>query len=74
MNTDKRKALVTGESRGIGFGIAHSNFYNKPVDNLITFEWQHSAEDFAKVINGGIIKIKDEIKKSKEAHKGETEK
>lgn len=55
------------------FHIACENFYNKPVDNLLTFEWQHSAGDFGKVINGGIIGIKDTVKKSMELHKGDSD-
>lgn len=51
------------------FAIASENFYNKPVDNLLTFEWQHSAGNFGKIINIGINGIKDNIKKSTEIHK-----
>lgn len=51
------------------FYIAMNNFYNKPVDNLLTFEWQHSAGDFGKIITGGIVGIKSEIRKSIENHK-----
>ena len=40
------------------FEIAAKNFYNKPVDNLLTFEWQHSAGDFGKIINGGIVGVR----------------
>ena len=43
------------------FGIACKNFYNKPVDNLLTFEWQHSAGVFGKIIRLCIIVIKVEI-------------
>ena len=55
------------------FNIAWEKFYNKPVDNLLTFEWQHSVGDFAKIINGGIVSIKDEIKKSIEKYKNDAE-
>lgn len=55
------------------FKIARENFYNKPVDNLLTFEWQHSAGDFGKIINIGITGIKNNIKKSIEMHKGDTD-
>ena len=55
------------------FGEASNNFYNKPVDNLLTFEWQHSAGDFGKIIALGIIGIKDEINKSIINHKGNKE-
>lgn len=50
------------------FKIADVHFYNQPVDNLLTFEWQHSAGDFGKIITGGIIGVKDEIKKSLQNH------
>lgn len=50
------------------FKIAYAHFYNQPVDNLLTFEWQHSAGDFGKIITGGIIGVKDEIKKSLQNH------
>lgn len=52
---------------------ADKSFYNSPVDNLLTFEWQHSVGDFAKIINGGIVGIKDEINKSIEKHKNDSE-
>ena len=28
-------------------------FYNKPIDNLATFEWQHSTPDFRPVLHKG---------------------
>ena len=36
-------------------------FYNKPLDGLCTFEWQHSVADFEKVIRVGIRGFKAEI-------------
>lgn len=54
------------------FSIAMENFYNKPVDNLLTFEWQHSVGNFGKIINRGIIGIKNDIQKSKAVHKGDS--
>ncbi len=53
------------------FQEAVSAFYNKPVDNLLTFEWQHSVGDFAKIINYGLVGIKDNIEKSKKIHKSD---
>lgn len=50
---------------------AIANFYNKPVDNLLTFEWQHSVGDFEYVIKHGISGIKEDIEKSKKAHRGD---
>ena len=49
--------------------IACEYFYNRPVDNLLTFEWQHSVGNFGKIIAGGIIGVKDEINKSIQKHK-----
>lgn len=46
-------------------------FYNKPIDNLTVFEWQHSVADFSKVINNGITGIQKAIEKSKENHKND---
>ena len=51
------------------FDVAKKYFYNKPVNNLLTFEWQHSVGDFEKIIKSGITKIIDDIEKSKEVHK-----
>ena len=53
------------------FSIAHENFYNKPVDNLLTFEWQHSAGDFGKIIRCGLKGIKEDIELSKKNHDGD---
>lgn len=55
------------------FRIASENFYNKPVDNLLTFEWQHSVGNFGKIINRGLVGIKDDIKKSKVNHQDDIE-
>ena len=49
--------------------IACDYFYNRPVDNLLTFEWQHSVGNFGKIIAGGITGVKDEINKSIQKHK-----
>ena len=49
--------------------IACEYFYNRPVDNLLTFEWQHSVGNFGKIIAGGITGVKDEINKSIQKHK-----
>lgn len=53
------------------FFEASDKFYNKPVDNLLTFEWQHSAGDFGKIINGGIDAIKADIEKSASEHRSD---
>lgn len=60
---------IFGRPGHANFGKACNNFYNQPVDNLLTFEWQHSAGDFGKIITGGITEVKDEIQKSMQNHK-----
>lgn len=50
------------------FGLACRYFYNQPIDNLVTFEWQHSAGDFGKIINCGLKGIKENIELSKKNH------
>ena len=40
------------------------HFYNKPIEELCTFEWQHSVADFEKVIRIGIDGYKQEIAES----------
>lgn len=49
------------------------DFYNKPIDGLCTFEWQHSVADFEKVIKIGITGIKKEIEESRKRHTGKEE-
>lgn len=51
---------------------AHQNFYNKPVDNLLTFEWQHSVGDFENIIKKGLLGIKKDIEQSKSLHIGDS--
>lgn len=55
------------------FDQAMENFYNKPVENLLTFEWQHAVGNFANIIDNGIESVKDDIKKSLKNHSGNTE-
>lgn len=56
------------------FDEISSKFYNKPLDNLCTFEWQHSTMDFSDVIENGIEGKLARIDKSLEAHKNEPDK
>ncbi len=44
------------------------HFYNQPLDNLATFEWQHSVGDFKRIIDKGIEGIKEEIIQSMAVH------
>ena len=60
---------IFGRNGHENFQIAMKHFYNKPVDNLLTFEWQHSVGDFEKIIKNGLVYIKEEIEKSKLLHK-----
>lgn len=48
-------------------------FYCKPIDNLSTFEWQHAAADFSRVLNRGIRGILSDIELSMTKH-ADTEK
>lgn len=70
---DSVEGDIFGRSGHKNFGIACGNFYNKPVDNLRTFEWQHSAGDFGKIIRIGINGIREEIESSVSVHKNDPE-
>lgn len=50
------------------FQILLKDFYNKPVNNLLTFEWQHSVGDFEKIIKRGISGVLADIEDSSKAH------
>ena len=47
-------------------------YYRKPQEALATFEWQHSAIDFRKVVNGGLLQFRREIAASKAKWQGQT--
>lgn len=53
------------------FNEAYALFYNQPLENLLTFEWQHSTANFEKIIKGGILSVKAEIAESKLNHQGD---
>lgn len=55
------------------FKILTKEFYNKPVNNLLTFEWQHSVGNFQKIISRGLVGIKKDIEVSALLHAGEHE-
>ncbi len=55
------------------FWEVYSNFYNKPINNLLTFEWQHTVGDFEKIIKRGIRGVLADIEKSESAHEGDGE-
>lgn len=56
-----------------GFALASRYFYNKPVDNVATFEWQHSTGDFGKIIDNGLKSILEEIEESIRNHSAQDE-
>lgn len=51
-----------------------ASFYLKPLDNLVTMEWQHATADFNRVIRIGVRGIREEIAASKAAHADDREK
>ena len=61
----------TGHTR---FREIYNEYYNKPQENLCTFEWQHSTPDYSYVLKHGLKGYKERIKKSKEIHKNNCEK
>ncbi len=50
------------------FDEIYNDFYNKPIDGLCTFEWQHSVADYEKVIKKGISGLKEDIARSRKKH------
>lgn len=56
------------------FRQAAEAFYKKPLNNLSTFEWQHSAPDYQKILSGGVRGILSDITTSKAAHADDREK
>ena len=55
------------------FRALNREFYARPIDNLLTFEWQHSVGDFGTVIQKGLRGIKADIGESRKAYAGEAE-
>lgn len=51
------------------FAALNKEYYNKPIDNLLTFEWQHSVGDFGYIIQVGLTGILADIRRSEEAHR-----
>lgn len=64
---------IFGRSGHPNFAM-HRPFYNAPVDELCTFEWQHSVADFNKVLKIGIQGFKDEIAASRQKNTDEKSK
>ncbi len=55
----------------LGFGEVCSEYYNKPLENLSTFEWQHSSADFGRVIARGLSGYLGDINASRVLHTGD---
>lgn len=50
------------------------NFYQKPIDNLVTFEWQHATADYRKAVSLGINGLLGMISDSKNKYAQDEEK
>lgn len=48
-------------------------FYDKPLENLITFEWQHATPNYNDILGCGVKGLLEKISKSKEVHKDKPE-
>ncbi len=57
-----------GRSGHASTGKAFDAFYLKPVDNLSTMEWQHATGDYTKVLEKGLVGIREEIGESLKKH------
>lgn len=64
---------VFGRAGHKNLRMLDANYYNRPIDNLLTFEWQHSVGDFENIMRSGLVGIKAEIEKSKVAHSNNTD-
>ena len=49
-------------------------FYRKPQENLVIFEWQHSCADFAKIVREGFEGVRRDVASSRLRHAGDPEK
>lgn len=50
------------------FAALAAQYYCRPQKNLVTFEWQHSTANFAKVVDGGLSQFIAEIDRSLRRH------
>lgn len=55
------------------FHQALKAFYNRPLHNLVTFEWQHSTANFEEILKDGISGIRKRIDASKQVHEEDGE-
>lgn len=58
----------------IHFSEALGKYYRKPIDNLVSFEWQHSTPDYGYIIDNGIEGLRARIAAAKRVHEGNKEK
>ncbi len=56
------------------FAIALEHFYNKYTENLVVFEWQHSAPNYEYILKNGVIGSLKKISYYKEKYHFEKEK
>lgn len=61
----------TGHAR---FGELLDELYCKQIDNLVSFEWQHSTPNYENIINYGIDGLLERIEKSAKLHAGDEKK
>lgn len=46
-------------------------YYRKPQENLVIFEWQHSCADFAKIVREGFDGVRRDVASSRLRHAGD---
>ena len=56
------------------FAKACENFYNIYRENLVVFEWQHSAPNYERIVNCGLKEYMDRIPLYKEKYKNDPDK
>ncbi len=73
LHFEKNPAKQGNTREAIALLPSHPNG-KKPLDNLVTMEWQHATADFNWVIRIGVRGIREKIAASKAAHTGDREK
>ena len=56
-----------------GFSAAKRFFFQQPLNNLVTFEWQHSTANFEGIIRDGVDGVRKEIAASYASHEGDAQ-
>ena len=72
-NTGVPSDIFTRESHRY-FKMAKDSFYKKYLENLVVFEWQHSAPDYLFIIKNGISGSLEKIAAAKEKYQSDTQK